>query len=469
MSKVKIAGHASGSGTLTIQAPDTSSSRTITLPDSTDTLIGAATTDALTTRINATGGRKNMVINGAMQVSQRGTSFAAIGNGDYSLDRWGNSNANIGVYTVTQDSDAPDGFANSYKVDCTTADASPTGADYLFIFQKIEGQDLQCWKKGTASAESITLSFWVKSNKTGDIQTNLYDTDNTRIIGNTITINSAGTWEQKSLTFAGDTTGAFTNDTNDSLKIEWWLDAGSSYSSGSVPTSWEAVATGDRAAGTTLALADSTSNYLNITGVQLELGTAATDFEYRSYGEELALCQRYYERFVADASVEMLIGIGFNYSATTVFTNYPFKQVKRVIPTFTSSGASHFERLTPSVGWEAASTISAVANLVSARLNIANFASQTAGDATEVRITTAAAGAHWFAYDAELQEINMVEYEMSITNAQYYQDGIEDINKVINATIDGEEMCVPLDPANRHYAEILKQVDEGTITIEEAD
>jgi len=295
MSKVKIAGHASGSGTLTIQAPDTSSSRTITLPDSTDTLIGAATTDALTTRINATGGRKNMVINGAMQVSQRGTSFAAIGNGDYSLDRWGNSNANIGVYTVTQDSDAPDGFANSYKVDCTTADASPTGADYLFIFQKIEGQDLQCWKKGTASAESITLSFWVKSNKTGDIQTNLYDTDNTRIIGNTITINSAGTWEQKSLTFAGDTTGAFTNDTNDSLKIEWWLDAGSSYSSGSVPTSWEAVATGDRAAGTTLALADSTSNYLNITGVQLELGTAATEFEHRSYGEELALCQRYYQ------------------------------------------------------------------------------------------------------------------------------------------------------------------------------
>jgi len=290
-------------------------------------------------------GRRNMIINGDMRVSQRGTSWAAIANATYTLDHWELYNNGIGAYTVTQDSTGPTGFANSFKIDCTTADASPTGSDYLLLYQRFEGQDLQLLKKGTASAESVTLSFWVKSNKTGNGQVNLQDMDNTRMIGNTYTISSADTWEQKTITFAGDTTGAFNDDNGESLKIEWWFDSGSSYASGSTPTSWEAAASTDRNAGGTLALADSTSNYINITGVQLEVGTAATDFEYRSYGEELALCQRYYQRLgpggvsVNNSSAAgTIVAGGTNSGAITGYVGLACVQYvvsKRAVPTIT--------------------------------------------------------------------------------------------------------------------------------------
>jgi hypothetical protein len=241
-------------------------------------------------------GRKNIIINGAMKVAQRGASFAAAVTGTFPADRFQFYHSSIGAYTITQDSSAPDGFANSIKIDCTTADASPGAADHLYLATKIEAQDLQHLKKGTASAESVTLSFWVKSNKTANGQVNLRDMDNIRIIANTYTISVADTWEQKTITFAGDTTGAFNDDNGVGLNIDFWFDSGSDFSSGAMPTSWESTATADQNAGGTLALADSTSNYINITGVQLEVGSTATDFEHRSYGEELEKCKRYYQQ-----------------------------------------------------------------------------------------------------------------------------------------------------------------------------
>ena len=332
MAKVKIQGHASGTGILTVTAPNTSTDRTITLPDATGTLLNSdGDGSSLTGVRDTTGGRRNMIINGAMQVSQRGTSFAAITSGDYSLDRWMLVH-NLGAYTVTQNSTGADGFANSFKVDCTTADASPAATEYLSIRYQLEGQDLQGWKKGTASAESVTLSFWVKCNKTGNMQVNLLDLDNTRIIGNTVTINVADTWEQKSLTFAGDTTGAFGDDNASSLMVEFFLDAGSNYTSGAVPTSWEAKVDTDRNAGGTLDLADSTSNYLNITGVQLELGSTATAFEHRSYGEELALCQRYCQKWgVGRTYASIASGGTGNATDTTMILQFPV--VMRTSPT----------------------------------------------------------------------------------------------------------------------------------------
>ena len=328
MAKVKIQGHASGTGILTVTAPNTSTDGTITLPDATGTLLSGA------------GGRRNMIINGAMQVAQRGTSFAAIGNGDYSLDRWQFTESSIGAYTITQDSSAPDGFANSLKIDCTTADASPASGEWLTFQYKIEGQDLQQLKKGTASAESVTLSFWVKCNKTGNIQVNLKDEDNNRQIGNTVTIDSADTWEQKSLTFAGDTTGALGDDNACSMFIEWWLDSGSSLSSGAVPTSWETKADTDRNAGGTLAFADSTSNYINITGVQLELGTVATEYEHRSYGEELAACQRYYQIIAEGAS--NALGVGTFYSTTVMYLGPIYFNTMRATPTFAQTTGTNY-------------------------------------------------------------------------------------------------------------------------------
>jgi len=187
-------------------------------------------------------------------------------------------------------------------MDCTTAEASPGATDALAFVQKIEGQDLQQLKKGTASAESVTLSFWVKCTKTGTAQVNLVDEDNTRMIGQQFTINATNTWEQKTLTFAGDTTGALGNDNNSSLRVEIWLDAGSSYKSGATPTSWETLSSTDYFAGCDLNLGDSTSNDIYITGVQLEVGSVATPFEHRSYGEEWLSCCRYYWRISEETS-----------------------------------------------------------------------------------------------------------------------------------------------------------------------
>jgi hypothetical protein len=347
-------------------------------------------------------GRKNILYNGAMKISQRGTSFAAIGNTDYSLDRWSFQNSTIGTYTVTQDSSGPAGFANSYKIDCTTADASPAAGDQMYIKQKIEGQDVQHLKKGTASAESITASFWVKSNKTGDMQVNLYDKDNTRIIGNTVTINAADTWEQKSLTFAGDTTGAFNDDNAQSLQIELWFDSGSNYSSGAVPTSWEARVEADRNAGGTLALADSTSNYLNFTGVQLEVGSTATDFEHRSYGEELALCQRYYQKYENTGNINANDGALFNtcvWNTTDTFSAFVYINPMRTSPSVGFSDTTANSLTLFVAGSSSTPTSWAINNSSDTRLEfLLKSSSLTTGEAGWVRLS-----ANKFMYlDAEL-------------------------------------------------------------------
>jgi len=146
---------------------------------------------------------RNLIINGAMQVAQRGTNSASqtSTNGYTTCDRWHLQMDSSGTFTVSQSATAPEGFANSFKIDCTTADASP---NYLILSYRFEGQDVQRIKKGTASSESSTLSFWVRSSKIGTYQVNLQDIDNTRNIGATYLISSADTWEYKTVTFAGD-------------------------------------------------------------------------------------------------------------------------------------------------------------------------------------------------------------------------------------------------------------------------
>ena len=242
------------------------------------------------------GGRRNIVINGAMQVAQRGTSSTGNTSGGYkTVDRFKFDLTNLGTHTFAQSTDAPTGFKTALRVDCTTADASPAAGDLLYCTTGLEGQDLQQLKKGTSSAEKITISFYVKSNKTGTYVLEIYDNDNTRHIANTYTISSADTWEQKTIIFAGDTSGAFDNDNAGSMYLFWWIGAGTNYTSGSTPTSWASVTTANRAAGLNVNIADNTANDWAITGVQLEVGSQATPFEHRSFGEELALCQRYYQ------------------------------------------------------------------------------------------------------------------------------------------------------------------------------
>jgi len=240
-------------------------------------------------------GSKNIVINGDMSIAQRGTSVSSITSSSYNtIDRFRLAVDTLGTWTQSQDTDVPtgQGFAKSFKVDCTTADAAPAAGDLIFITQRFEGQNLQYLKKGTSSAESLTLSFWVKSNKTGTYIAEIEDTDNSRQISKSYTVNSASTWEKKTITFAGDTTGALNNDNGHSLSIIFWLGAGSNYTSGTLGTSWGSTVNANRAVGQ-VNLADSTSNDFWITGVQLEAGTTASDFEFLPVDVNLQRCQRY--------------------------------------------------------------------------------------------------------------------------------------------------------------------------------
>jgi len=245
---------------------------------------------------------KPIIINGDMAVAQRATSTASItSDGFHTLDRFETHISSLGTWTQSQDSDVPSGqgFANSLKMDCTTADASPSAGDFCIIRTKFEGQDLQLVKKGTANAEKLTLAFWVKSSKTGTHIVELFDIDNSRTISQAYTISSADTWEKKVVNFPADTTGAFGDDNGRSLDIQFWLGTGTTYSSGTLQTTWGGQSNGDRAVGQ-VNLADSDSNDFYITGIQLEVGeyTSSTipPFQHESFGDNLARCQRYYQK-----------------------------------------------------------------------------------------------------------------------------------------------------------------------------
>ena len=241
---------------------------------------------------------RNIVINGDMSIAQRGTSTSSItGNGYHTIDRYKTNLSSAGTWTQSRSTTAPtdQGFATSLKMDCTTADGSLSASDYLYIEQNIEGQFLQYLKKGTSAAESTTLSFLVSSNKTGTYIASIKDNDNTRMINQSYTISSADTWEKKTITFAGDTTGTLGNDNATSFRLILWLAAGSDYTSGTLSTSWESQTNANLAVGQ-VNLADSTSNEWYITGVQLEAGTSASDFEFLPKDVNLTRCQRYFQK-----------------------------------------------------------------------------------------------------------------------------------------------------------------------------
>ena len=239
---------------------------------------------------------RNVVINGAMQIAQRGTSVAAEGYG--AVDRWATSVAGgLGAFTQSQEADAPtgSGFRNSYKLLFTTADASPAATDNLQVQQRIEGFNVQQFLKGTASAKPFAVSFWVKANVTGTYIAELVDFDNGRQVSASYTISASATWEKKTITFPADTTGAFGNDNGRSLDVRFWLGGGTNFTSGTLQTTWASSVDANRAVGQ-LNLAATLNNYWQITGVQLEVGSVATPFEFEDYGTTLAKCQRYYQR-----------------------------------------------------------------------------------------------------------------------------------------------------------------------------
>ena len=272
---------------------------------------------------------RNKIINGGMQVNQRGNSTSVSTTSYRACDRYHFVITNGGTWSISQSTDAPEGFGNSYKLECTTARSGLANDSRLLIIHKIEGQNLQDLKKGTAGAESVTLSFYVKTSLAGTYQVNLEDNDNIRIIGNTYTISSSevNTWQYKTFTFAGDTTGVLDNDNMDSLALHFVLVAGDDNSTGSLPTAWEAKSNTDRGAGLTVNLAATVGNTWQIAGVQLEIGTVATPFEHRPIGMELNLCKRYYEKSSKSYRVDRATS-----QSSTYAVSFFYEVEKRAIP-----------------------------------------------------------------------------------------------------------------------------------------
>ena len=251
-------------------------------------------------------GRRNLIINGDMRIAQRSTSAVASGNpGIHTIDRFHVWNGTDGAWTSEQSTDAPAGFSNSFKAQCTTADTSLAAGQYAQFEQRIEAQNLQHLLYGTANAKTLTLSFHCKSNKTGTYGIAVYKEDSagslsTMLFPVDFSISSADTWEKKTITISTDSTikgaaGGITDDNGSGLRIFWNLASGSTFRTGTNST-WSTNTNHFATSNQTTNWMDSTSNNFYITGVQLEVGDAATDFEHISRAENLLLCQRYYYR-----------------------------------------------------------------------------------------------------------------------------------------------------------------------------
>ena len=297
------------------------------------------------------GQRKNqeqapIIINGDCFISQRGTAIADEStSGTYRVDRMSVGLSNIGEFRMQQESLSSGnayaaGFKKAFRIDCVQADASPASSDIANMVYKLEGHMVQAFQKGTANAKKSTLAFWVKSNKTGTGQVNMIDSDNSRMVSGTYTISSADTWEHKIINFPADTSGVLDNDNAKSLELEWALDAGSDFTTGTAPTAWEATANADRSAND-FALQDNTANDWAITGIQLEVGeydaTTLPPFQFESFADNLRRCSRYFT--VTDAVGGTQAGYPARaFSSTGLSFSVPLPVPMRASPTLTLVG-----------------------------------------------------------------------------------------------------------------------------------
>ena len=284
---------------------------------------------------------RNLIINGAMQVAQRGTSSTGVTGGSYqTVDRFRtgyNGTPDQLELTHEQSTDAPTGFSNSLKLTVTTAETTLDANERIRLSQRIEGQNLQHLKYGTSDAEYLTLSFYVKSNVTGTYGVHFENRDSSRSVCSSYTISAANTWEKKTVSIAGDTTGSFDNDNERSLDVHWVLAAGTNYTSGTFATSWESDTNANNAPSGQADITNTVSNYFQITGVQLEVGETATPFEHRSYGDELARCQRYYQQYL-NPPLRGTMSAGSASSRTGMILPVPMRATPSV--TFTQTGAT---------------------------------------------------------------------------------------------------------------------------------
>ena len=301
MASIKLKGDTSGE--ITIQAPSVAGTNTLNLQASSGTLATTA---------QASIGMKNLIINGDMRIDQRGgTVTINTASRTYGVDRWlGYGQSSDGVFTIVQDTEAPTGFLNSTKITTTTADASVGASQYYILGQSIEGTNFSHLSWGSASAKTVTLSFWVRSSLTGTFGGAINNNAANRSYPFTYTIDSANTWEQKSVTITGDTSGTWITTTGIGANV--WFDLGCGTSNVGIAGTWSP--SGYFGANGTTSLIGTSGATLYITGVQLEANTTATPFEQIQYGTQLALCQRYYWKNKGNNTGDILSGFGEIYN-----------------------------------------------------------------------------------------------------------------------------------------------------------
>lgn len=346
---------------------------------------------------------RNLIYNGAMQVHQRGTSTASItASNYYTADRWSTALITLGTWTQSVENDAPtgSGFRKSLRMLCTTADASPAAGDVLGIDHVLEGQDLQRIAKGTASAQSLVMTFWVKANVTGTYIVSLYDNDNTRHVCKSYTISASGTWEKKEVSFPADTSGLFDNDNAASLYVRFYLAAGSNRTSGTLATTWASFTQANDAVGQ-VNLASAINNSWQVTGVQLETGSVSTPFEFLPYGDELARCQRYYYMHANGATAsDSVICNACAFSATDARGTVHFPVTMRSVPDVSAASGTGIYSFARNSGDDIFNSVTRISGgLNSAVLFNNSEISSTAGDAGYFRLNSAGA---YVAFTAEL-------------------------------------------------------------------
>ena len=308
---------------------------------------------------------RNVVINGACQVAQRSTSVADIGGsaGYFTVDRFDMFFNNTAGRLTQSQADITDlaGFPHALKLDCTTADTSIASDEVAILQYAIEGQDLQQFKKGHSDAESFAVSFYVKGNANATYTIELQDNDNSR--QNTQTFDVTTSWTRVTKVFARDTTGKFDNDNAASLRIQIYLQAGSTYTSGTFTSnSWATITNANTVKSDQTMFFDSTNRELFITGLQLEVGSV-TAFEHLSYADTLRKCQRYFYFLNFGGTYQVGGGLpGMLYSTDLGFATIPFMCEMRAAPSITPSNANTWQFINASDSPHQCQTVSGYAS-----------------------------------------------------------------------------------------------------------
>jgi len=291
--------------------------------------LGTSVTDKI-------GENKNLIINGAMQVAARGTSFTV--SDAYTLDRYKFKIAGGGAATITQSSTTPDDFSYSYKVDITTADTSVANTDHGVIMHAVEGYNFAPANFGTSAAKTCKLSFYVRSNKTGTYGVAFQNSAQNRSCIQEYTINVADTWERKTITVPADTGGSWNTTNGVGLKLTWGLMGGSTYATSTLGSynGSNVFLTSNQ-----VNLFDNTSNEWYMTGAQLEIGSVATDFEHRAFLDELRRCQRYYYMH-SEGADDRMVGVGISYNSSINIGVVHFPCQMRAVPTMDAPSGTNF-------------------------------------------------------------------------------------------------------------------------------